>query len=60
MIVQIDASKQDITNLINYLNNTSEFQAISRQLEVALTEGDDSASGEVSEEGDNDIIERVE
>jgi glutaredoxin-related protein len=60
MIVELNASKEEVKALIEFLDSIERFENIRQQLEVGLANGDDSQTGEIPCDGDNDIIERME
>ena len=60
MKLQLEATPTQIKQLLNLLANSPELEAIKNQLSTAEVNADVSQEGEIPEEGDNEIIERME
>ena len=60
MIVELNATENQVKKLINLLNDNSDLNEIISQLKSALAQNDDSQSGEIPVEGDNAVIKRME
>jgi|GEM_PF-1301887 len=60
MKLQLEATPTQIKQLLNLLANSPELEAIKNQLSTAEVNTDVSQEGEIPEEGDNEIIERME
>lgn len=60
MKVEFEATPQELKSLIEILKGRPKFEEIRNHLITAAQVNDDSQSGEVSKEGDNEIIEREE
>jgi hypothetical protein len=60
MKLQLEATPNQIKQLLNLLANSPELAAITQQLSSAEVNTDVSQEGEIPEEGDNEKIERNE
>ncbi len=60
MKLQLEATPNQIRQLLNILSNNPELQAISQQLSSAEVNTDISQEDELPQEGDNEIVERAE
>ncbi len=60
MKLEIEATPNQIKQLLNLLKNNPDLQAITNQLSSAEVNTDVSQEDELPQEGDNEIIEREE
>ena len=60
MIIQLNVTESQIKDMISLTNNITNLHDVTAQLEKSLVQSDDTQSHEVSEDGDNAIIDRFE